>query len=222
MIIISSDHGENQGELNIYGDHHTSDYITARIPMIIRMPGKPGGIVDEGLHYNYDLPPTLMDLFDEKAPAHWDGRSYAAALDGDPDTGRECLVLGNCAWSCQRSVRWDNWILLRSYNSGAKNFRLNMLFDIAGDPHETHDLADERPDLVNKGLALLEEWHADMMATSESTVDPLWTVMAEGGPYHTRHCWQQYAENLRETGRAQHAAWLEAHDGGFLVGDHRE
>ena len=42
-IIVSSDHGENMGELGIYGEHATADRITTRIPLIVRWPGGPGG-----------------------------------------------------------------------------------------------------------------------------------------------------------------------------------
>ena len=39
VIIVTSDHGENQGELNVWGDHQTADHITCRVPLIIRWPG---------------------------------------------------------------------------------------------------------------------------------------------------------------------------------------
>lgn len=99
-----------------------------------------------------------------------------------------------------------------------KDFRPYMLFNVEEDPHEQNDLAEDRPDVVNEGLAFLERWHADMMATSESTVDPLWTVMSQGGPYHTRDAVENYVERLRESGREKAADWLERTDGGFLVG----
>ena len=35
-IIISSDHGENMGELGLYSEHATADQITCRIPMIVK------------------------------------------------------------------------------------------------------------------------------------------------------------------------------------------
>src|SRR5207248_4662020 len=55
-IIISADHGENLGELNIYGDHQTADQITCRVPLIVRWPGiLTGGRVDRALHYHVDL-----------------------------------------------------------------------------------------------------------------------------------------------------------------------
>ena len=38
-IIVTSDHGENMGELGIYCEHATADEITTRVPMIIKWPG---------------------------------------------------------------------------------------------------------------------------------------------------------------------------------------
>ena len=58
-IIVSTDHGENQGELGIYEEHATADHGTCRIPFIIKWPGCREGHVDAGLHYNLDLGPTL-------------------------------------------------------------------------------------------------------------------------------------------------------------------
>jgi arylsulfatase A-like enzyme len=218
-IIISADHGENQGELNIYGDHHTADNITCRVPFVVRWPGKPAGQVNEDLHYNYDLPPTTMELIGGEPSPHWEGRSFAAALDGKDQTGRPFLVVGNCAWSCQRSVRFEDWLLMRTYHSGMKAFEPLMLFDIKQDPHLTDDLAGRRSQVVNEGLGLLERWTADMMATSDSTVDPLWTVMDAGGPFHTRNEMASYCQRLRQTGRAHHAHTLERLGGGYLVGE---
>jgi len=221
VIIISSDHGENQGELNVYGDHQMADHITSRVPLIIRWPGKTGGQVDDGLHYNLDLPPTLVDMLGGKAPSRWDGQSFAGALEGDADTGRDFLVVSQCAWSCQRSVRFGPWIVIRTFHTGLKDFPPVMVFNVEDDPHEQHNLADERPDVANEGLALLEKWQAEMMATSISLVDPLWTVLSQGGPYHTRDDVESYCQRLRETGRAQHADTLEATKGGYVVGPAR-
>jgi len=214
-VIISSDHGENQGELNIYGDHHTADHCTSRVPLIVRWPGKPAGRVDDGLHYNLDLPPTTMELLDGTPAPRWDGRSFAAALDGR-DCGRDHLVVSQCAWSCQRSVRFGPWIMIRTYHTGMKDFPRVMLFNLEEDPHETRNLADERPDVANRGLAILEQWHGEMMRTSTVTVDPMQIVLQEGGPYHTRDDVEQYCRRLRETGRAHHAETIERLRGGYL------
>jgi len=105
-------------------------------------------------------------------------------------------------------VRVGPWILLRTYHDGLKDLSPIMLFNLERDPHETTNLAQERPEVVKECLALLEQWHGEMMTTSLHDVDPLWTVMREGGPFHTRGHLQAYVERLGETGRAHHAEKL--------------
>ncbi|HUS90327.1 MAG TPA: sulfatase, partial [Phycisphaerae bacterium] len=53
------------------------------------------------------------------------------------------------------------------------------------------------------------------MATSDYAEDPLWTVMREGGPYHTRDALAGYCKRLRETHRGHHADFLDAHPTGI-------
>ena len=208
-IIISADHGENQGELNVYGDHQTADYITCRIPLIIRWPGKRQNTVVDGLCYNVDLAATVTDLCRARVPSEWDGESFLEALENDNWNGRDYLVVSQGAWACQRGVRFGPWMLIRTYHDGLKVFPPVLLFNIEEDPHETHDLAEEWPEVVQEGLAILERWYGEMMVTSTTGVDPMWTVMQEGGPLHTRSNLEQYCARLRETGRADHAETLE-------------
>ncbi|MHB1461315.1 MAG: sulfatase family protein [Armatimonadota bacterium] len=207
-VIISSDHGENIGELNVYGDHQTADHICSRIPLIVSWPGMRQGAVDDGLHYNLDLPPTTVELLGGQSPAVWDGQSFAESLRAGTPTGRDYLVLSQCAWSCQRAVRFGPWVMIRTYHAGFKNYPSYMLFNIEDDPHETTNLAEQRSDIVNQAEAMLAEWHTDMMATSSQPVDPLWTVMHEGGPWHVRGLRERYAKRLCETGREHHVEKL--------------
>ena len=201
MVIISSDHGENQGELGIYGEHGTADNITCRIPMIIRHPRARKGHVDNELHYNCDLSPTLADLFQQKIDPRWDGRSYAPTLLQGTECGREYLVISQCAHVCQRSVRFGPWLYMRTYHDGYHLFADEMLFHIEQDPHEQKNIAGSRPDICREGAWHLLNWHGEMMQTSTSDVDPLWTVMREGGPEHARGKLKGYCERLQATGR---------------------
>jgi choline-sulfatase len=202
VVIISSDHGENQGELGIYAEHATADNITCRIPMIVRWPGKASGVVDSGLHYNLDLAPTMADLLDVEPDPNWDGQSYAAALTDGADCGREQLVVSQCCHVCQRGVRWGDWLYMRTYHDGYHLFPRDMLFNLADDPHEQHSLANERPELVREGVYRLAEWHDQMMHTMPHGYgDPLWTTIQEGGPFHARGHLAKYCERLEATGR---------------------
>lgn len=209
VIMVSSDHGENQGELNIYGDHHTADNITSRVPMIVRWPGiTTVPRMDNAFHYQFDVAATVLELAGGRIPPLWDARSFASSFKEGKEDGRENLVVSQMAWSCQRSVRFRNWLMMRTYHDGLKDFPPIMLFDIEEDPHLLVDLSEDRPEITNEGLAILEEWHAEMMATSTETVDPMQTVLSEGGPFHTRSSLHSYCERLRETGRAHHAEAL--------------
>ncbi|TYP73197.1 sulfatase family protein [Paenibacillus methanolicus] len=204
VIIVTADHGENMGELGIYGEHGTADQATCRIPMIIRWPGGKTGHVDAGLHYHLDLPPTMAELMGLAPPSSWDGRSYAGSILAGEDTGRESLIVSQCAHVCQRSVRFGDWLYIRTYHDGYHLFDRELLFHLKDDPHEQHNLAEARPDLCREAAYRLLDWHDAMMMSMDHDVDPLWTVMREGGPYHAKGHLNAYADRLAETGRGQH------------------
>ena len=217
VVIVTSDHGENQGELAVIGDHAVADHITSRVPMIVRFPGLAGGRTDDSLHYQTDIAATIIELLGGEVPARWDGRNFAPAFRKGQSQGRDYVVFSQNVWSCQRSVRWDDYLLIRSYNTGLKDYPARMLFDVGKDPHELNDLAEQRPEPADHGQGLIERWTGEMMASSEYAEDPMWTVMREGGPFHTRTQLQAYCKRLRETGRAHHADFLLAHPTGIAT-----
>ena len=222
VIIISADHGENLGELGIYGEHGTADSATCRIPLIIKWPGGATG-ENSKFHYNVDLAPTLMELLGGKTQPLWDGTSFApAVLTGDTSTGREEMVFSQCAHVCQRSVRWDNWLYMHTFHDGFHLFPREMLYNLAADPHEQNDVAAAHPDIVREGAWRLTRWHDAQMQrmakNANDVTDPLWTVIREGGPFHARTTVpgqpggiagiERYIKRLEETGRADGAAQL--------------
>jgi len=200
VVIISADHGENLGELGIYGEHATADHGTCRIPMIVRWPGQHTG-QDNGLHYNLDLGPTLAEMLGVEPSPSWDGCSFAPALREGAECGRDYLVISQCAHVCQRSVRIGPWLYVRTYHDGYHLFPDEMLFNVAADPHEEYDLAPGHPEVCREAVYRLNEWHDRMMKTMTYDVDPLWTVIREGGPFHARGQLKRYCEWLEKTGR---------------------
>ncbi|HHH76004.1 MAG TPA: sulfatase, partial [Phycisphaerae bacterium] len=205
VIIVTADHGENQGELGIYAEHGTADHITCNIPMIIRWPGSgaQGGTEEKGLHYNLDLGPTMMDMLDGEMGKTWDGQSYAQTLKTGEDTGRDSLVISQCAHVCQRSVRFGSWLYMRTYHDGFHLFDREMLFNLEEDPHEQNNLAKSRPELCHQGAHILMDWHDDMMATQIDyyPTDPMRIVIAEGGPALANGQLAEYCETLEKTDR---------------------
>lgn len=208
-IIITSDHGENMGELGLYAEHATADEPTCHIPLIVKWPGVEGGKTDKGFHYQLDLAPTLSDLLNVPPSKNWDGESFAASITKGEDTGRGHLVLSQMAHVCQRSARFGDWLYIRSIHDGFHLFDKEMLFNIKDDPHELNDVKDLYPEICEKGARIILNWHEDQMLVSESPVDPMWTVMHEGGPYHTTGWKDKYTKRLYETGREEAAQKLQ-------------
>lgn len=200
-IIITADHGENLGELSIYAEHATADKATTNIPMIIKWPGCRQGEADTGLHYSLDLCPTLADLFDQPRSNYWDGQSFIQNMKQANHPGRNELIISQLAHVCQRSVRFDNWLYMRTYHDGYFLFPQEMLFDLEKDPYEQHNVAAEYPEVCRDAVYRLNDWHDDMMMTMDYEVDPLWTVIREGGPHHAKGHLKQYIERLEATGR---------------------
>jgi choline-sulfatase len=208
-VMISSDHGETLGELGIYCDHHTSDEHGSRLPMILKWPGldaAAGTRVDRALHYQIDVAATILELMGARVPSNWDGVSFAPAMRAGRASGREFLVLSHGAWTAQRAIRFGDHICIRTYHDGFHGLPPLMLFNLAADPHEQRDLAAAEPHTVGRALAMLEAWHADAMRRSAGGVDPLWTTLKEGGPWHIRGHLDSYLERLKATGRDE---WVE-------------
>jgi arylsulfatase A-like enzyme len=206
-IMVSGDHGETLGELGIYGDHQTADELTTRLPMVLRWPGLDGAHpVQRSLHYQIDIAATVLDLLGVGVPEAWDGVSVAPSLRRGSAAGRDHLVLSQAAWCAQRAVRWDDWLYVHTYHDAYHGFPDAMLFDVAADPHEQEDLATERPDLVTAAEARLDAWLDAELARSTTAVDPMTTVLHEGGGFHARGDLPAYLRRLRATGRA---AWAD-------------
>lgn len=210
MIILTADHGENQGELNVYGDHQTADYVTSRIPCVIAGPGVVQNHVDQDFHYQIDIGPTLVNMVGSKQRGKRDGQSFLPVLTTGEQAGRGYLVLSQAAWSCQRSVRFDNWIMIRTYHDGLKDYPDIMLFDVEKDPHETTNVAQGNPAIVGQAMMLLDQWYAEQMVTSDYPIDPMWQVIHEGGPYHTRGDLDKQLHQLNENEEFEAANRLEA------------
>jgi len=203
VIIVSSDHGENHGELGMWAEHGTADNITCRIPMIIRWPEMRKGQVDEGLHYNIDLAPTFAEMFGKAPRESWEGQSYAPTLKTGADAGRDELILSQCCHGCQRSVRWGDWLYIRTYHDFYHLFPKEMLFNLKEDPHEQNNLAEVHPEICQQAASRYLDWHDEMMMTMPEGYfhDPMWENIHEGGPFHARGQLKTYCERLEQSGR---------------------
>lgn len=192
LLIITADHGEEFGEHGVYQHHASVHEGTQRIPLVVKPPASQPGATGEvdALVTNADLADTVMDYFGVEQPGEWQGRSLRPLIEGQRDDHHDAVVLDHGLYTAQRAVRKDDWKLVKTLHSGAWDDHLpeTALYNVADDPWERDDLADEKPDVVRELETWLDGWlrsHRD-----ERLGDPLEEV-AESGPAGHQF-WQQW------------------------------
>ncbi|MCX7919476.1 MAG: hypothetical protein N3A72_07685, partial [bacterium] len=68
----------------------------------------------------------------------------------------------------------------------------------------SNDIAKSNPWICQEARDKYTEWHTAMMHSMPEgyTVDPMQTVLNEGGPYHAKGYLKEYCKHLEKTGRS--------------------
>ena len=165
LIVLVADHGSNHGE---HGWMHKGGYAmydsVVRIPLIIRHPGGEGATERiDGLAYNMDIVPTILEYCGVPVPERVQGRSLWPLIEGREDELRSCVTSGYNEWLWYRDAEW--------VYTGDLAGRTHRLFAIRDDPGETTNLADQRPEVVERlRQAIVDE--AGPLREDEGTVWP--------------------------------------------------
>jgi hypothetical protein len=87
LVLFTADHGEELldhgwiGHASTSGEAKLTDEVL-RIPLVLRGPGVPAGLVAPALAQNVDVTPTLLELVGAAVPKEMQGVSLVAALHG--------------------------------------------------------------------------------------------------------------------------------------------
>jgi len=128
-----------------------------------------------------DLTPTLLDLTNTPPPAavKFDGVSLAPLLRGDEKVEWPDRTLffqwhrGDAPGRYRAfAARSQDWKLVQpiGVDEGWQGKTVFKLYDMAHDPLEMHDLAAERPDIVEKLKAQYDAWFTDVTAARDYSV----------------------------------------------------
>jgi arylsulfatase A-like enzyme len=119
-----------------------------RVPLIARWPGRirPGS-VSEHVSAFWDFLPTCAELAGVVSPAVTDGISLVPVLTGEPkrQNQHEFLYWEFHERGFNQAVRMGDWKAVR-FQRGNKL----ELYDLKTDPGEKHDVAAERPEIVER------------------------------------------------------------------------
>lgn len=179
LVIVTSDHGE------AFGEHGTATHLCGlweelvRVPLVISWPGR----LPEGRRVAH--PVSLVDLFATIAEAagvryspsrgrasysllplcsgtgQWAGTSRPLVCERWPSSRLIILINKHYGYSAPYGrfipplfavYDWP-WKYLRGAGQNKE-----LLYNIADDPRETHDLSSAHPDIVRKLSAVLDQW----------------------------------------------------------------
>jgi N-acetylglucosamine-6-sulfatase len=134
FFFFTSDNGLEMGSHRI----EFKEYLYEegeRVPLIVRGPGIPQGITRDQLVGNIDLAPTIVSLTKAVPARVMDGISLLPLTrDATAEQGRDLLF--ESFDTASFGVRRGNWAY-NEYSSGDAE-----LYDLASDPYELHNLAD--------------------------------------------------------------------------------
>jgi arylsulfatase A-like enzyme len=159
-IFFTADHGLAVGHHGLMGKQNMYDH-SVRVPLIVAGPGVDGDRRIEANVYLQDVMPTTLELAGVERPAHVQFRSLLPLLKGEGAGGYPAIY--GAYLDVQRMVTAGDWKLIIYPRAS-----VIRLYNLADDPEETHDLADEP-----KYRAQIEELFESFERLQEEVGDPL-------------------------------------------------
>lgn len=130
-----------------------------REPFIAVMPGKiKAGSVNETPCILYDLCPTFLDLCGIHQQARVDGVSILPLFQNKKMPQRSYFYWELHEAGGKQAIRMGNWKGIKRNVSKEANARME-LYDLASDPQEKNNVADQHPDVVSKMEQYMKEAH---------------------------------------------------------------
>ena len=170
LVAITADHGQQLGEHRMMG-HFFSVYDTlARVPLLLRHPELPAGVVQRPVQ-SVDLHPTVLETAGLDPGPGWScAVSLRARSDHRPVLVTEYLEPDLTRFARfrrfdpapfdreLRALRHDGWKYIWSSDGREE------LYDVTGDPGETRDLAGaaDGGERLRDFRLLHEEWQVEM------------------------------------------------------------
>jgi len=149
VVVLWGDHGWHLGDLSLWGKHSTFERAL-HSPLIIRTPGiRMPGVPARGIVESLDIYPTLASLCGLEAPPGLGGLDVSALLADPHSVGKDAAIgYWRRGGAIGRSLRTERYRLVR-WTRGENTVGVE-LYDHREDPNETHNVAVQRPETVDR------------------------------------------------------------------------
>ena len=163
VVIFAADNGLAVGRHGLMGKQNVYDH-SVRVPLIFAGPGIPKDQKTDTLCYLLDIFPTLCELTELPIPETVEGKSLLPAVRDPNAQIRETLHFAYKG--VQRAVRKGHHKLIEYVVNGNRN---TQLFDLANDPNEARNLAEDpcSTEILNELGTELRRWQSDLGDTQE-------------------------------------------------------
>ncbi len=155
LLIITGDHGEMLGE---HGEDEHSYFIyegAIKVPLIVKIPGKPGGARISDAVGLVDIVPTLCGLLDIDAPPGIDGEDLTRLIDGRSRSPEGRFIFSESLYPAEIGAN----TLLGLSSTGWKYIQTTRpeLYDLRDDPGEENNLIETCPERARPVAAIYRE-----------------------------------------------------------------
>lgn len=145
LIVMTSDHGEGRLEHNEMTHAFLAYDPTIRVPLILQVPGRAGGVRVSERVGTVDIVPTVLDLLGFDLPDHLQGRSLGPLTREQSEPGEEAPANRRDYYSESMSPRLSHGVgELRVLFRGPYKYihgPRSELFNLDDDPAELNDLS---------------------------------------------------------------------------------
>jgi arylsulfatase A-like enzyme len=177
VFIFTSDHGDMQGSHGLKNKNIFYEE-SVRVPLIVKVPGGPKGIVSDELVSSVDLFPSIIGYAGLPKEKTAEGLSFAPITAGKKQKLTDTVFSeGGDVPISEGGPGKKRWFMIREgkYKLAVKqdDFAPTHLFDLENDPYEMKNLLDEKDkyskiaeNLQNK----IKHWHEDIMKRANPKV----------------------------------------------------
>ncbi|MGA1874919.1 MAG: tetratricopeptide repeat protein, partial [bacterium] len=173
LVVLVADHGESLGE-HKENTHGIFIYdTTVRVPLILRYPGLPQGMVSSHPVKTLDILPTVLEMLNIPPPQGLEGESLLNHLGRlEPDQRKEAAIFLetrfpeiNFGWSRLQGIRNRRWKYIQAPRP--------ELYDLEKDPQERYNVINQYPQQVRSLREILRSFTETHPPVSRSLYTPM-------------------------------------------------